>query len=252
MTDTTVIPEAPTFETPGVRGAISGQDMANAIDWLRSAGVGEDRIQAALNPAAPASQEAPKEPAQTVSLGDKAQAAIAALKAGGNSDEAIAAVLARSGLPNPDDGIPESVREYDRMYPEVKASDYRPDFYGKVDQIPGDPGKYLANATTWAASIDLPQGEGEHLIEQTVDLGNAWSGMSDADRSAYKATEWSDFKDGLGGEQTASEAIALVATLLANSAPEFRDHVLASGALHSAAFVRQLHLQAERLVRRAG
>ncbi len=228
--------------------------MANAVDWLRSGwrGRGPQR-KAAMNPAAPASPEAAKEPAQTVSLGDKAQAAIAALKAGGNSGEAVqAGDGACNGLPNPDDGIPESVREYDRMYPPVEASDYRPDFYGKVDQIPGDPGQFLANATTWAASIDLPQREGEHLIEQTVDLGNAWSGMSDADRSAYKADQLADFKEGLGGEQAASEAISLVATLLANSAPEFRDHVLASGALHSAAFVRQLHLQAERLVRRGG
>jgi hypothetical protein len=174
---------------------------------------------------------------------------VKALQASGQSDAAIAEALARAGLKAPVDERTESQIAFDRVFgPPPSPSDYKPVYYGRLDEIQ-DLGAYHAEATTALAAMGLPVGVGEYIVEKSLDIGKWFKDADEPTRELWMRGERYDLEEKYGIEGAALY-VQKAAEALAKAGPAFMERLKASGALHSREIVAYLALQGARTQRR--
>ncbi|HEY1559673.1 MAG TPA: hypothetical protein VGF71_02155, partial [Caulobacteraceae bacterium] len=179
-------------------------------------------------------------------------ATIDALRAGGQSAEAIAAGLERHGLTAPPaDTRTDTEKEFDLAFgPPPEPGDYHPSLFGRADGI-DNLAAFNAEVQTSLAAMGMDPRVGEHVVERSLDLGRWYAAAGEAERQLWVRGERHDLEQKFG-EEGVKRYIELAARALARAPEPFRDRLLNSGAAHSAEIIRLLALNETRLARRSG
>jgi hypothetical protein len=178
-------------------------------------------------------------------------ATIDALRAGGQSAEAITATLERHGITAPVDTRTAAEIAFDATFgPPPQPGDYHLMLYGRVDGI-DNLAAFNAEVQTSLAAMGMEPRVGEHVVERSLDLGRWYASAGEEERQLWVRGEHHDLEQKFG-EDGVKLYIELAARALARAPAPFRDRLVKSGAAHSAELIRLLALNEARLARRSG
>lgn len=178
----------------------------------------------------------------------QAQEMAQALRDAGMPEDRVNAALAEHGYePLAPDTRTEEEQEFDRAFPTVAPTDYRPNYFeNAVKMDVADLAAVNRDFTTWAADLSLPAEIGTAVIEEALRVEGAASRMSEPARQLWVREQRFNFERLVGGPEKVEEALAKVRPLLERN-PAMRDRLHRSGALDSAAVIIHLANHADRL-----
>ncbi len=162
---------------------------------------------------------------------EQAAAMANALRASGVPEERIQAALEADGIKIEPDTRSDARRELDRAFPMPAPNEYAPTYRGRWEGTEAELVAFDAEARTWLAAVGLPVPIGNDLIERHLDLANRWKGMSEADRTMFKAENRAQFERHFGGPEEVELALAKAEAVIKAAPQAFTDKLALSGIL---------------------